>query len=73
MEYLRGLRERHNQNHKKTLFTVKKGDVVIIKSDERSRGKWPLGVVEELYKGRDGVVRAVKLRFAQGKPTLNEQ
>jgi hypothetical protein len=24
--------------------------------------KWPLGVVDELYKGRDGVVRAVKLR-----------
>ena len=36
--------------------------MVIIQSDERNRGKWPLGVVEELYKGRDGVVRAVKLR-----------
>ena len=60
-EYLRGLPERHNQNHKKTSFTVKKGDVVIIQSDEQSRGKWHLGVVDELYKGRDGVVRAVKL------------
>ena len=35
---------------------------MIIQSDERSRGKWPLGVVEELYKSRDGIVRAVKLR-----------
>ncbi len=61
-EYLRGLRERHNQKHKKSSFTVAKGDVVIIQSDERNRGKWPLGVVEELYKGRDGVVRAVKRR-----------
>ena len=61
-EYLRGLRERHNQKHKKSSFTVANGDVVIIQSDERNRGKWPLGVVEELYKGRDGVVRAVKLR-----------
>ena len=61
-EYLRGLRERHNQKHKKSSFTVAKGDVVIIQSDERNRGKWPHGVVEELYKGRDGVVRAVKLR-----------
>ena len=61
-EYVRGLRERHNQKHKKSAFTVKKGDVVIIQSDERSRGKWPLGIVEELYKGRDGIVRAVKLR-----------
>ena len=61
-EYVRGLRERHNQKHKKSTFTVKKGDVVIIQSDERSRGKCPLGIVEELYKGRDGIVRAVKLR-----------
>ena len=61
-EYVRGLRERHNRKHKKSTFTVKKGDVVIIQSDERSRGKWPRGIVEELYKGRDGTVRAVKLR-----------
>ena len=60
-EYLRGLRERHNLKHEKKSFTVK-GDVVIIRSDERNRGKWPLGVVEELYPGWDGVVRAVKVR-----------
>ena len=65
-EYLRGLRERHNQKHKSTSFSVAIGDVVIIQSDERNRGKWPLGVVKELYKGRDGVVRAVKLRAGQG-------
>ena len=65
-EYLRGLRERHNQKHKNTSFSVAIGDVVIIQSEERNRGKWPLGVVKELYKGRDGVVRAVKLRAGQG-------
>ena len=36
--------------------------MVIIQSDERNRGKWPLSIVEELYKGRDGVVCAVKFR-----------
>ncbi|XP_046847100.1 uncharacterized protein LOC124440717 [Xenia sp. Carnegie-2017] len=69
-EYLRGLRERHNQQHKQTTFTMKKGDVVIIRSDERSR-KWPLGIVEELYNGRDGVVRAVN--FVRGKRIWREQ
>ena len=49
-EYLCGLRERHNQKTKRISFTVAEGDVVIIQSDERSKGKWPLGVVEELYK-----------------------
>ena len=40
----------------------KVGDVVIIKGDERNRGKWDLGIVQRLIEGRDGVVRAVKLR-----------
>ena len=62
-EYLRSLRERHNLKHKNTSFAVEIGDVVIIQSEERNRGKWPLGVVEE--KGRDGVVRAVKLRAGE--------
>ena len=35
---------------------------VTLWSDERNRGKCPLGVVEELYPGWDGVVRAVKVR-----------
>ena len=61
-EYLRGLRERHNQNKGTKVMNVKKGDVVIIKSDERNKAKWPLGIVDELFEGRDGVVRAVRLR-----------
>ena len=42
--------------------TLSVRDVVIIKSDERNRGEWPLGIVHELFEGKDGVVRAVKLR-----------
>lgn len=60
-EYVRGLRERHIMLKGKPL-TLSVGDVVIIKSDKRNRGEWPLGIVEQLYKGKDGVVRAVKLR-----------
>ena len=60
-EYIRGLRERHIMLEGKP-HTLSFGDVVIIKSDERNRGEWPLGIVEELYEGKDGIVRAVKLR-----------
>ena len=35
---------------------------MIIRGEESNRAKWPLGVVSELFKGRDGAVRAVKLR-----------
>ena len=34
----------------------------LIKDDNKDRNKWKLGLVKELIVGRDGVVRAVKLR-----------
>ena len=51
-EYLRGLREKHQSVGK--LLSIKLGAVVIMKSDERNRGDWPLGVVTDLYEGSDG-------------------
>ena len=61
-EYLRGLRERHNVKHNKRQLSLTSGDVVIIKGDEKNRGQWKLGIVDELFPGSDGVIRAVKLR-----------
>ncbi|XP_028397808.1 uncharacterized protein LOC114521540 [Dendronephthya gigantea] len=60
-EYLAALRERHNCKQTDKTKSPEVGDVVIIRSDERNRGKWPLGIVDELFPGRDGIVRAVKL------------
>ena len=60
-EYLRGLRERHDLRGGE-IANIKIGQVVLIKNDERNRGKWNLGVVVKPIKGRDGVVRAVRLR-----------
>ena len=61
-EYLRGLRERHHLKHKGDNAHPAVGDVVIIKSDEKNRAQWKLGVVINLIIGRDGVVRGAKLR-----------
>ena len=61
-EYLRGLRERHNLKYQGKPSSLAVGDVVIIKSQDKSWGKWPLGIVVELSPGRDGVMRAAKLR-----------
>ena len=47
-EYVRGLRERHIQYHGKPL-SLAVGDVAVIKSDERNRGEWPLGIITEFY------------------------
>jgi hypothetical protein len=61
-EYLKALRERHNLKNKTTEMNVKPGDVVLIKGDERNRGRWKIGIVDKLIKGRDGIVRTVRLR-----------
>ena len=36
--------------------------MVIVRGDERNRGKSSLGVIVDLFDGRDGVVCAAKLR-----------
>ena len=61
-EYLKALRERHNLNRRTGEATVNPGDVVLIKGEERNRGRWRFGIVEQLTQGRDGVVRRARLR-----------
>ena len=61
-EYLAALRERRRCNGEGKPTSLNEGDVVLIRSEERNRGKWTVGVVVELFNGRDGVVRGAKLR-----------
>ena len=61
-EYMRALRERHNLTHNGKGTDLRKGDVMLIKGDEKNRGLWKIGIVEQLIPGRDGVVRGVRLR-----------
>jgi hypothetical protein len=65
-EYLTALRERHNLTHQTTKFKISVGDVVIVKSDDKNRGNWPLAIVQRVFPGKDGVIRAVRLKTAKG-------
>lgn len=67
-EYLTALREQHNLNSWGKSRPLKIGDVAVICSEGKNRGKWSLGILEELFEGRDGAVQAVKLRA--GKTSL---
>ena len=63
--YIRALRKRHSQNHgKSTDVTI--GEILLIKGDEKDRGIWKIGVVEKLVRGKDGIIRGVKLRTTTG-------
>ena len=59
-EYLTGLREFHvDKSNGMKLLRV--GDVVLVHSD-KNRVYWNLGLISELFRGKDGVVRSVKLK-----------
>jgi hypothetical protein len=60
-EYMRALRERHNLTHDGKEKELRRGDVMLIKGDEKNRGLWKIGIVEQPIPGRDGVVRGVRL------------
>ena len=61
-EYLRSLRERHNIKNNQRHMEIANGDSVLKKGNDKHRGKWNIGIVEELYEGKDNVIRTVKLR-----------
>ena len=64
-EYLRSLRERHRAQRGAGGDTPVVGDVVIIRTEDKNRGKWPLGIIESLIVGNDGAVRGAKLRVGK--------
>ncbi len=39
---------------------------MIVKTDDRNRGKWPLAIAEKLFPGPDGRMRAVQLKTKNG-------
>ena len=47
-EYLRSLRERHDMKNNQRYMEIAMGDVVLIKGDDKHRGKWNIGIFEEL-------------------------
>eukprot|EP00794_Sanderia_malayensis_P000965 gene965-biopygen216 len=61
-EYVKALREKHNLMHHSKDNQISVGDVVLIKGEAKNRGQWRIGVVESLIQGKDGIVRAARLR-----------
>lgn len=57
-EYLPRLTVRQKWREEKPPLKV--GDVVLISEDNVKRGKWPLGVVQEVHKGADNLIRSYR-------------
>ena len=57
-EYLKALCEHHNLRSKAKKNQLSKGDVVLIQGDQKNRGRWNIGIVMKLNRGREGAVRS---------------
>ncbi|CAB4031845.1 Hypothetical predicted protein [Paramuricea clavata] len=64
-EYLPTLQKRGKWRLKERQMKV--GDLVLMVDYETPRGKWKLGRVEEVYPGKDGVVRNVLVKTQHGQ------
>ena len=65
-EYLGALSyQRKNYNAR----DVNIGDIVLIGNDNTKRIEWPLAKIKDVYKGRDGNIRVVRLITATGELT----
>ena len=49
--------------------SVQVESVVLVRGEEKIRLKWPIGIVQEVYPGKDGLVRAVDVKTAKGVVT----
>jgi len=63
-EYLTTLQQRGKWNT--VTKPIELGSVVVVMDDNAHPLSWPLGIVEELYTGKDNIVRSVKIRTSTG-------
>ena len=63
IEYLNELQQRYKWN--KNNANIQIGQIVLIKNENLSSFKWPLGKIIELHPGADGIVRVVTIKSQQ--------
>ena len=59
-EYLSALQKRQKWQRKTT--DLRKGDVVLVATENVPRGQWPLARVSDVNVGRDGFIRSCVVR-----------
>ena len=64
-EYLNGLREQSCKSLGTVAAVIKVGDVVVIREDVVPRHRWRLGILVELIKSNDGLVRGAKVKVGK--------
>ena len=50
---------------------IKTGDIVLVEDKKLPRVRWRLGLVTDLFKGEDGLIRGCKLRVTDKKGSFS--
>jgi len=61
-DYLPALQTRQKWNVPRRNFAV--GDLVLVVDEKTPRGRWPMGLIEEVFPDSNGYVRSVKVKTA---------
>ena len=51
--------------HNTKVVKIDIGDVVMIKGEDKRRGKWEIGIVKKLYRGKDQEIQSVQIKTAK--------
>ena len=70
-DYLLELRSTHVGNKIKE-NKIKVNDIITVLDENQKRNKWPLGKIEKLITGKDGIIRGAEVKVAEQnkKPTV---
>lgn len=61
-EYITTLQERRSWMKPSRSYQV--GDLVLVRNEQTPPGKWPLGLIDKVHPGQDGLVRVVTVKTA---------
>ena len=56
------LKRFQRQKHPKVMITPKVGDIVLIENENTKRHLWQVGIVTDLIKGRNNIVRGAVVK-----------
>ena len=65
-EYLTTLQGKCDMKHKSNEKTIKVEEIVMVEEEDKQRGSWKIGRINELFVGKYGVIRGVKIKTAKG-------
>ena len=56
------LREIHNMQYKFKSVNINVGHVVMIKDESKKGGKWKIGIISELFQGKDDQIQGARVK-----------